>query len=228
MDVIFQSCREIATTRIMETIRDKILVCCFCQAEFITPSNYSRHIKMHLDPHRFSCDIPECDYTTRNRFSFLKHIDKHEGVKKLRCSECLFIAKDQAELTKHADSLHILRKFDCKKCDYKARTKSHLKIHMLSHSPIRKFQCHICDKKFTQNCNLQAHIRRHSGVKKFECSKCDYKSFQKHLLARHVKVHHGGKTSSSSSESTSPISTPHVGGTIAPGAASSSFSSLVP
>ena len=211
----------------METVCDNILVCAFCDAEFITPSNYSRHIKTHLDPRRFSCDIPECDFTSKNRFTFLQHIDMHNKVKRLRCSQCLFIGKDQADLVKHINSLHLPRKFECEKCDYKARTKTHLKIHMLSHSPIRKFQCHICDKKFTQKCNLQAHIRRHLGEKKFKCSQCDYKSFQKHLLVRHVKVNHDRKTSSSLSESTSPISTPHVGGTIAPGAASSSFSSLV-
>uniref|UniRef100_A0A8D2JES2 C2H2-type domain-containing protein n=1 Tax=Varanus komodoensis TaxID=61221 RepID=A0A8D2JES2_VARKO len=157
--------------------------CTFCHKGFITLSNLSRHLKLHLLPFQGS----QCKKT----FPASCHLKHATVVSDLACPECGRTFKQRADLRRH-HYVHTREKlYACSMCEKSFRHRSNLHIHLRTHSGERPYQCPDCGKAFSQSCNLRTHSQIHSGSKPYRCCMCGKAFSHSSNLTIHQRVHTG-------------------------------------
>ena len=197
--------------------------CSQCQKLFSNKANMKLHLKtVHGDDkNRFRCQ--DCDYSSRQKITLLRHINALHLKKKLNCPMCPMEYKWDMDLRRHMESEHGQNKskFLCEKCGIVCKTKKALSCHQESHKQKRK--CTICDAQISSN-SLKSHMKYHhtkdlkknmcdlcpfesiylsdlkrhrdevhGKARKFSCSLCSYQSFRKRSLVVHLNKKHNEK-----------------------------------
>ena len=162
---------------------DELLVCKFCELDFMTPLELVLHMKSHILPQQL-CEL---------------------------CDQMILSTRFAAHLRMHADSLKKMknqtRTFWCRFCDKTFNQQAYLDLHLRIHAsqkPIhfssthlkmttatttpatemsnsetistsstqKVFSCLYCRKEFQNSKNLIIHIRSHAVSKPHKCKKC--------------------------------------------------------
>ena len=157
----------------------------------------------------FNCE--ECDFSTTQRPSLMKHIKNTHGEFALRCPTCKETFEDKERKENHkcptqSEEESKYRKLSsCPFCGYVPCQPSQSKIeasvyrHIQNmHLGLKRVACNICNKKFSESTNLKKHIEIHHSMakpreKKFKCEKCDFKTAHTHALKRHIARFHENK-----------------------------------
>lgn len=106
--------------------------------------NGNKKLKEHLDLRKkpktariengiYYCFI--CDYKTRTRACYYKHVKRHDQTKR----------------------------FSCEFCEFKTHCKYNLRYHRRKHFA-REFKCHLCEKEYTRKIDLKYHLESIHGV----------------------------------------------------------------
>ncbi|XP_044267961.1 zinc finger protein 2-like isoform X15 [Tribolium madens] len=166
------------------------LTCEVCGKEIVGRTEYKRHKAQHENdyvPPKFPCSM--CDKVFNCKSSYLRHIDKHKGVKHL-CETCGKSFSTHTHLINHM-KIHTGEKpFPCPYCDKKFSINAYLREHILVHTKERPFKCEYCTKGFTQRSSLKLHVRAfHTGEKPYSCHICDRKFISNALLKAHLDGH---------------------------------------
>ncbi|XP_056404787.1 P43 5S RNA-binding protein-like isoform X3 [Hyla sarda] len=141
------------------------------------------------------CDRPGCGKAFFHRPQFLRHWQKHLGLKKYICpsADCraAFMTKDN--LKRHRKYKHaVADPFKCseKGCTKTFRKKKALKQHLPEHGGEPQFRCDQpgCEWKSNSKAKLAGHIRRHNG---YRCpfQGCQTTSPTWSALQKHRKTH---------------------------------------
>ncbi|KAF6209989.1 hypothetical protein GE061_015744 [Apolygus lucorum] len=142
-------------------------------------------------PKNYCC--PLCNYATRNKTSYNKHLLVHSGTKPFKCDFCEYSCVQKGNLLRHQKIHTGVKPFECAICGYKCSENGHMKTHMMIHQGIKPFSCNLCDYSCTLAGNLKRHVRSHTGEKKYECEICGYRCREACNLRDHIMVHSGEK-----------------------------------
>jgi len=168
--------------------------CSQCQKLFSNKANMKLHFKtVHGDDkNRFQCQ--ECDYSSSQKITLLRHINALHLSKKLNCTMCPMEYKWDVDLRRHMESEHGQNKlkFLCGKCGKVCKTKRALSRHQESHKEKRTICCTICSAQISSN-SLKSHMKFHhtKDLKKNICDLCPFESIYLSDLKRHRDEVHG-------------------------------------
>ena len=168
----------------------------------ISTNQEDQHIsETNLEPQPLQKDkkhqCSQCDYQTKNKFDFKKHVDAvHEGIKH-KCSSCEKTFSDKSNLKKHIQSLHEGIRYKCNQCDKEYTENSNLMQHIQSDHGGVRYSCDQCDQQFKTAAYVRQHAKSvHDGLRRYECQKCDKKfTYLQKLKIHSENIHEGVKYS---------------------------------
>ncbi|VDQ01615.1 unnamed protein product [Trichobilharzia regenti] len=76
-----------------------IFSCQTCGKEFIQPSNYSRHLRIHTKERPYSCKLCSAEFLYST--SLKRHQQRNHGVELLRCQLCQKTFLNESCLIRH-------------------------------------------------------------------------------------------------------------------------------
>ncbi|XP_067684404.1 gastrula zinc finger protein XlCGF26.1-like [Haliotis asinina] len=186
--------------------------------------NSQKLLKMHFanihDQSRviFKCDI--CDFSCKQKRTFIVHERIHKGEKPFKCDFCQKCFSSMTKLKRHVLIHGTDRQHNCpfENCcqvfKYKDILRSHIsKVHKKgkgsdlgneSEGQVSRskadgsckkttlFACSWkgCGKSFRDNYNLKCHYCLHTGEKPLKCPHCEFRCVQQASLNCHVKKMH--------------------------------------
>nr|CAD7198529.1 unnamed protein product [Timema douglasi] len=115
------------------------------------------HILSHSGDVRFTCEICNGNFYTREQFNL--HMRAHNGDTPYMCRIC----------KKRFADMHLLEK------------------HSESHRENRNYPCRFCSKRFQRPSGTLAHERIHTGERPFTCQHCGLKFRLRGMDARHAQ-----------------------------------------
>ena len=111
------------------------------------------------------CDL--CDKYLCRKYSLLRHLLTHTGVKPHHCTECGHDFAHKETLTEHIRAKHTGQKpYKCTVCDKRFVTKSRLITHFRTHTGQKPYQCTECKKAFMKKSHLTKHFHKHTDEQK--------------------------------------------------------------
>ena len=167
------------TLHIRTHTNEKRFACTYCEYRHVSSGTLRRHVKqVHEDSLRFSCDIPGCGYSAKDK----------------RCLEHHRLAQNTNPL--------LQRPLKCSfpGCNYRCAINRYLRKHWnQNHNPerSRNYPCALCLRRFHTNQNLKKHIvRAHTLEKGFRCKECTFKTTTEDCLKNHYEKNHSKGDSS--------------------------------
>ncbi|XP_050533456.1 zinc finger protein 569-like isoform X2 [Daktulosphaira vitifoliae] len=170
----------------------KRMVCYICGKSYSGTRSFEIHMKMHINPDKYKCQI--CERPCLNKINLSKHILTHSGCI-INCNICDRPFKSTHTLKNHLDSVHGQKdkNFLCDQCPKSFNNKQKLQFHTLVHTGQKQFVCKTCGKKFARIYTLNMHKRVHTGEKPYRCIECN-KSFSRPSNFKvHMKMEHYGR-----------------------------------
>ena len=160
------------------------------QCSYTTRIKFSlmRHAKVHSEPPVYKCDL--CDRTFTRANLLTSHQKLHSKARPHACHACDAKFFRAAELARHARYQHPNEKpYKCEECDYSTVEKAKLKRHMRLHTGDRPFQCPHCTFAAKESFNLKRHILTHTGEKPYQCDVCEARFAQQNDMVIHKRTH---------------------------------------
>jgi uncharacterized Zn-finger protein len=153
--------------------------------------------KNHKPRQTYTCDVPGCNYSVKNKTNLIKHLLRHSNKSYLPCEipECGYIAKRSDHLTAHMLRHISERNYKCNhpKCNFSSTVKGSLTVHMRTHTYERPYPCTVvdCDYSAAESSSLKKHMLTHTGERPHPCtiSECNYSAAQISTLNKHMKTH---------------------------------------
>ncbi|KAI8124146.1 Zinc finger protein 208 [Lucilia cuprina] len=180
---------------ISEHPKQKCYVTC-CQRKLVQRVQIVEHIRYHLDPNTFKCNICGNVFLTSRNLNYHMH-DKHtdEGQKRsFECSICQKAFTKKGALKKHMEIHDTDQTYKCSQCEKGFSTEQRRKIHERNvHNADRV--CDQCGKTLHGVAALKQHMLEHAGVKKpkWPCDQCNAELTSHSSLKRHKTVHETSK-----------------------------------
>lgn len=153
--------RSVNTETSFAASSSKEYQCSQCDMSFKTSKLLLKHYRLHTDDFPYKCWT--CGEGFRDKYSKLKHTEKHKG--KLKCYDC-----GKRYSHKSAFQAHVChggesrghKAFKCGLCEKTFKNKDCLQNHMPTHSEVPQFSCELCDKQYTHRSALHRHKRIHT------------------------------------------------------------------
>jgi len=169
--------------------------CKFCDKQFSTRRNLTRHVGIHYGKINHRCRTCGKGYWRKDHFS--SHIAIHSSRKPYKCTVCSCTFSLKTGLKSHMTVHSSERNFSCYICNHTFKTaavlRGHMQVHELASSDNTPFQCGICTKYFKRSANLRVHIKRQHDTdilvnqNPFVCSICKASFNTLKLLNAHYK-----------------------------------------
>ncbi|XP_068628711.1 zinc finger protein 679-like [Battus philenor] len=100
--------------------------CLICSYSWCKDKNHRRDTST---PKQYSCEYPDCTYSTKLSSNLIKHKRKHTSEKPFLCDQCTFRTNFINSLKVHK-RIHTAEKpYACRFCSYKCNSSSNLKKH---------------------------------------------------------------------------------------------------
>ena len=155
--------------------------CDECGKIYTNSTSLKYHVEKHKEPTKFSCDICDKSFVSKNGFDMHQQIvhneegDKHE---KFLCEICNKQFTTSSNLSKHKRVLH-----------YKTNTN-----HDFADSfKVLEFKCDECEKVFKRKDILKRHkLTVHDKSFTLDCPSCEKKFKRRDKLTEHMKLEHAG------------------------------------
>lgn len=176
---------------------EKAFKCEQCSARMRSSSHLRRHMRMHDEVPRFTCQ--DCGLGFNQKSNLELHIRrKHSKEVVVKCDICNKGFFCKAALEDHKNTHTGQRPFKCHLCDKSYMNKAHLALHKRwSHpelfGPDRYHKCQICSKTFPYKKRLIKHLESHAGVRKYLCDLCGKAISTLASLRHHRRTHTGEK-----------------------------------
>lgn len=176
---------------------DRCYISC-CQRKLRHRFHIEEHIRFHIDPNAFKCDV--CDKCCTNSRTLNNHkLEKHTEVGQQRPFECTICQKRFAKKTVlkcHMETHKTGTDFECGECGKGFSTEQRRKVHeRMVHNVDRV--CDQCGKTIHGIYALKQHLLEHAGIQKpkWPCDQCNAQLYSHSSLKRHKQVaHHDGST----------------------------------
>jgi KRAB domain-containing zinc finger protein len=163
--------------------------CDNCELRFFKEEDLMRHrIKEHNAP-RFTCQICEKSYTSKQYLNIHKAIHKPGFKPEHLCAVCGKLFPNSGRLSSHLRMRHSNKKYDCTICGKSVTSRSSLRDHIRSHTGDRPHICQVCGKAFAVAKYLRLHMRLHTGERPYKCEYCVKTFIQRSSLAIHIRHH---------------------------------------
>ncbi|KAM7346575.1 uncharacterized protein ACRADG_006451 [Cochliomyia hominivorax] len=203
-----------------------VLECDLCNQGFSNLTLLRKHFASEHPKQK--CYVSCCQRKLKHRFDIVEHIRYHIDPNTFKCNICGKLSTNSRNLNKHMHEKHTAkgqeRPFECTVCQKRFAKKCILKTHMETHSTDKDFKCSECGKGFSteqrrkihermvhnvdrvcDQCGktihgvyaLKQHILEHAGIqkRKWPCDQCNAELNSRSSLKRHKKVaHHDGST----------------------------------
>ena len=164
--------------------------------EFCTP------VLCTSKPVQYHCG--QCDWTSRNRQSSMRHCRTEHGGEVFKCDLCpAKIRWSMANLQNHKDRVHGAawsNPISCGQCDYVGNTEKIVRNHedaVHRRKWKKSLQCNECDNKFTSKYSLDEHVkylhvmqRRPSRAQIWPCPQCPKVFTRKYSQLQHEQKKH--------------------------------------
>lgn len=165
---------------------EKCYIIC-CQQMFSGRYRIEDHIRLHMDPNAFKCELCEKDHTSR--YYLISHMRTHhlksnDGLGKT-CKKTRITDKEMDELI-----AQWMPNLECVVCKKTCSTLKLLQLHFRQNHPQKQFQIECCQRKFKRRYEIEEHIRLHIDPNAFKCELC-YKQFKEgRYLHAHMRSFH--------------------------------------
>jgi len=175
--------------------------CEYCEKSYKVKKVFENHLWLAHDIGTGTIyECSDCDYQTKHKRSFNKHIEEHDPEKEIfKCEHCNRRCFTKDNLKKHLLHTHHEGKgtgklLKCSHCtngkSYETYNKHYLKKHIWGSHGIGTRAWHNCDKcasKFTSNEELKAHVwsMHTENNKSFVCEICGFSCTTKGNLTQH-------------------------------------------
>lgn len=157
----------------------------------------------HGGPERFECDLCGQIYLTKS--NLLNHLQRHLGIKTIRCGDCDATFAWHRQLHTHRLRCHTSGPLQQFKCEYANCTKSylmknvlrdHVRIaHLGRKKNVKKYVCETCGVLKNSTAALKSHMHLHQdpSIWPFPCGSCSARFRSKlamkyHYDRRHLKI----------------------------------------
>ena len=159
--------------------KHSVKTCLFCNETFSLIS-FNRHVdkctgSLRVDKYpTYSCE--QCDYQTKVKFNFDRHVKGHQPKKKYPCEVCGKQFVKEARYLEHMDKMHQVRtkpkkEFTCPidLCEYVSDRKFNMEVHILNvhvnkkESKPKSTTCDLCEKKFKSPSHKNRHQKNCKG-----------------------------------------------------------------
>lgn len=171
-----------------------VFKCVTCEKQYDRYRSFSRHIKLHRNPKRYTCDI--CGKSFSQKTTLQAHATVHTSERPHICTTCGKSFKNFSSLYVHG-RMHLpdqaKDKYRCELCEKEFSTRHTLETHRKIHTGERNFVCDICGKSFIAKGSLDYHLLSHTGDKNHVCSTCGKGFKTARLLSKHISLHTGIK-----------------------------------
>ncbi|XP_055317606.1 transcription factor grauzone-like [Sitodiplosis mosellana] len=179
---------------------DKGYIKC-CNTKLRERCSVRDHIKSHLEPEVFKCDI--CGKTFATRMKLAKHKHRHYLTKSRSfiCDYCNKACRDKEQMVRHMFTKHkfVEAKLECEICSKRFQIESLLKMHMYAAHREKKIvgTCEICGKSFYRNFSLEKHKLQHIDkserlIERTQCAHCGEWIATKSGEFYHKQIHTSG------------------------------------
>lgn len=166
---------------------EKCHVLC-CQYKIPSRIRLVDHIRFHLDPNSFKCQICEKCFPTSIALNSHKH--SHDGKKPHQCSVCGKCFRFREKLVLHSGLHSSETNYFCNVCEKGFPTEALLKKHGYIHTRITKHLCDHCGKCCQSHAKLQEHIVQHIDIEnpnsKWSCDGCSASFDSRENLSEHT------------------------------------------
>nr|CAD7415091.1 unnamed protein product [Timema poppensis] len=149
------------------------------------------HILSHSGDVRFTCEICNGNFYTREQFNL--HMRAHNGDTPYMCRICKKRFADMHLLEKHSESHRENRNYPCRFCSKRFQRPSGTLAHERIHTGERPFTCQHCGLKFRLRGTRDMHSRIHTGVKPYNCEHCGMKFRSRYSFHAHVATHYDAR-----------------------------------
>ncbi|XP_073823757.1 uncharacterized protein [Musca autumnalis] len=183
-----------------------MIKCEICQIQFDTFNLLSCHFrKEHAEQPYVVC----CNKKIFHRRVLVEHVKCHLNPEDFKCNICAKTFSGYNRMKAHKRRVHGGEEFACDQCDKKLKSRYNLDVHKLSHMAEmeRRFQCYICDRKYGSPLLLRQHHRNSHLAKTWkrqgksrckkksvkidkECKKCSLKFRTNTDLVTHITEIH--------------------------------------
>ena len=190
---IFRFKSNLSQHQVTHAVKNKDLVCQYCDKSFNNLSDLEAHKPIHKPVLSHVCDICDEAFT---QISHLKdHEMRHTENRPHMCTVCEKGFPLKSQLRAHKLIHTSDRSYICQVCDKGFPQKSYLNRHQLTHSEIndKSYSCDTCLKSFSRLLYLRRHQQTHTKEKRYLCEVCDKVFHQKSYLHRHKMTHTSDK-----------------------------------
>ncbi|XP_065365471.1 zinc finger protein 729-like [Calliphora vicina] len=176
---------------------EKFYVLC-CQRKFTHRFHIVEHIRLHMDPNAFKCEIcGRCSTNSRNLTKHIRELHTEEGkLRPFECSVCHKSFINKTVLRIHMETHETNLTHICKECGKGFPSEQRRNLHEKSvHNADRI--CDQCGKTLHGPYALKKHLLEHAGVqkRKWPCDQCGAELHSHSSLKRHKLItHHDGST----------------------------------
>lgn len=169
----------------------KIFLCDICSRKFNRKYTLKIHQRSHTQNNPFRCTSGKCTKAFKTSSDLNRHILVHTNVRKFSCDECNLQFKLKIHLTNHKKCHTDVKEWKCSYCEKWFRTKLSLQNHELIHTDEKPHECSVCGLSFREFSTLSKHLKTHEiDTEVYVCSICK-KVFRKlrtltnHMLRKH-------------------------------------------
>uniref|UniRef100_A0A1I8MZK2 Uncharacterized protein n=2 Tax=Musca domestica TaxID=7370 RepID=A0A1I8MZK2_MUSDO len=177
--------------------KQKCYITC-CQRKLRHRFHIEEHIRIHLNPDAFKCDVcGKCCTTSRSLNSH--KLEKHTAEGQERTFECPICQKRFAKKTVlkcHIETHKTGTDYVCSECGKGFATEQRRKVHERTVHNVDRV-CDQCGKTIHGIYALKQHLLEHQGIKKpkWPCDICNAQLYSHSSLKRHKQVaHNDGST----------------------------------